>query len=97
MQRASGVPHALFGREIINASGASRREGVNVCLVVIASAAKQSISPRKERMDRFVAALPCANASRLSQAMTVMVRLHLMVSYPRRRVDGFTFEVQRLI
>src|ERR1700736_6146155 len=32
--------------------------------------AKQSISPREERMDCFVAALPCANASRLSQAMT---------------------------
>src|SRR3981081_44760 len=31
---------------------------------------KQSISLRKERLDCFVAALPCANASRLSQAMT---------------------------
>src|SRR5438270_729680 len=39
-----------------------------VTLSVIASAAKQSM-PR-ERMDCFVAALPCANASRLSQAMT---------------------------
>src|SRR3981081_2760189 len=31
---------------------------------------KQSISLRKESLDCFVAALPCANASRLSQAMT---------------------------
>ena len=38
---------------------------------VIASEAKQSISPRKERMDCFVALLPCANALRLSQAMTI--------------------------
>ena len=37
---------------------------------VIASEAKQSISPHEERVDCFVAALPCANASRLSQAMT---------------------------
>ncbi|QDW36036.1 hypothetical protein FFI89_002110 [Bradyrhizobium sp. KBS0727] len=39
-------------------------------LLVIASEAKQSIFPRKERMDCFVASLPCANASRLLQAMT---------------------------
>src|SRR6266403_3198908 len=39
-----------------------------VTLSVIASAAKQSMP--QERMDCFVAALPCANASRLSQAMT---------------------------
>src|SRR5882757_9257058 len=32
--------------------------------------AKQSMPLRKERLDCFVAALPCANASRLSQAMT---------------------------
>src|SRR6185295_12600690 len=32
--------------------------------------AKQSIAPLGERMDCFVASLPCANASRLSQAMT---------------------------
>ena len=35
------------------------------------NSAKQSISPSKERMDCFVASLPCANASRLSQAMTL--------------------------
>jgi len=39
---ASGVPHALFGRKIINASGASRCEVANVRLDVIASEAKQS-------------------------------------------------------
>jgi hypothetical protein len=37
---------------------------------VIASEAKQSILLREERMDCFVASLPCANASRLSQATT---------------------------
>jgi hypothetical protein len=40
------------------------------CSTVIASEAKQSIVPHKERMDRFAASLPRANASRLSQAMT---------------------------
>jgi len=45
-------------------------------LAVIASEAKQSISPHKERMDCFVASLPCANASRLSQAMTEDILLH---------------------
>jgi hypothetical protein len=39
--------------------------------VVIASEAKQSIEPHKGSMDCFVASLPCANASHLSQAMTV--------------------------
>jgi hypothetical protein len=37
---------------------------------VIASEAKQSIARHKGRMDCFVASLPCANASRLPQAMT---------------------------
>jgi hypothetical protein len=39
-------------------------------LSVIASEAKQSIFPHEERVDCFVASLPCANALRLSQAMT---------------------------
>jgi hypothetical protein len=43
---------------------------LSAVFAVIASEAKQSISPNKERMDCFVASLPCANASRLSQAMT---------------------------
>jgi hypothetical protein len=42
-----------LGGRFINGSGASRGEVVNVRLGVIASAAKQSISPRKERMDCF--------------------------------------------
>ena len=61
---------------------AMRREIVRSCLLieiewaleplpVIASVAKQSILPFGGEMDCFVAALPCANASRLSQAMTV--------------------------
>jgi hypothetical protein len=55
VQRASGVPHALFGREIINASGALRREGASVRLElhVIASAAKQSILSYCGAMDCF--------------------------------------------
>ena len=43
---------------------------------VIASEAKQSISPLRDRMDCFVAPLPCANASRLSQAMTAVPLRH---------------------
>jgi hypothetical protein len=46
-----------LGGRFINGSGASRGEVVNVRLDVIASEAKQSISPRKGRMDCFVASL----------------------------------------
>ena len=48
-------PTPSLGERFINGSGASRREVASVCLDVIASAAKQSISPRKERMDCFAA------------------------------------------
>jgi hypothetical protein len=42
VQRAPGVPCALFGRyEFMHSSGALRREREVVCLDVIASAAKQ--------------------------------------------------------
>jgi hypothetical protein len=44
-----------MGGRFINDSGASRGEGARVCLAVIASAAKQSIAPRKGRMDCFAA------------------------------------------
>jgi hypothetical protein len=57
---ATGIrrsPRPLWARDFINGSGALRRGGVNVRLAVIASAAKQSISPRKGRMDCFVASL----------------------------------------
>jgi hypothetical protein len=40
-----------LGGRFINGSGAWR--GANVCFDVIASEAKQSISPRKGRMDCF--------------------------------------------
>jgi hypothetical protein len=43
VQRASGVPHALFGRRFINGSGASRGEVAASRLDVNASEAKQSI------------------------------------------------------
>ncbi|HTF74119.1 MAG TPA: hypothetical protein VK620_07275, partial [Bradyrhizobium sp.] len=46
-------PTPSLGERFINASGAWRGEVANVCLDVIASAAKQSISPRKGRMDCF--------------------------------------------
>jgi hypothetical protein len=39
---------------------------------VIASEAKQSTARHNGWMDRFVAALSCANASRLSHAMTAL-------------------------
>jgi hypothetical protein len=41
--------------------------------------AKQSISPSKESLDCVVASLPCANASRLSQAMTRVIKTHLHI------------------
>src|SRR6267142_5652635 len=48
-------PRPLWAEDSSNASDALRREVANVCLEfhVIASQAKQSISPRKERMDCF--------------------------------------------
>jgi len=42
-----------MGGRFINTSGASRREGERVCLVVIASAAKQSILSLRGKMDCF--------------------------------------------
>ena len=42
-------PTPSLGGRLINGSGASRREVANVCLGVIASEAKQSIAPQKER------------------------------------------------
>src|SRR6267154_1488445 len=48
-------PTPSSGERFINGSGALRGEVVKLCLDVIASGAKQSISPRKGRMDCFVA------------------------------------------
>src|SRR5216683_3056577 len=61
VQRAPGFPCALFdsrGTTIATARArrAARRR-THVGFTVIASEAKQSISPRKERMDCFVALL----------------------------------------
>jgi hypothetical protein len=50
-------PRPLSGERDMHNSGASRRENAEVYLAVIASEAKQSISPRDERMDCFVASL----------------------------------------
>src|SRR6267378_2737768 len=68
----------------------------NPCLSVIASAAKQSISLRKEKLDCFVAALPYANASRLSQAMTEERALPVIASQrvARMRADGLREAIQ---
>jgi hypothetical protein len=53
VQRASGIPHALFGRKIHQRLGRFARRGREGVFAVIASEAKQSISPRKGRMDCF--------------------------------------------
>jgi len=75
-------PRPLSGGRFINASGALRGEGVNVCLDVIASEAKQSISPRKGRMDCFASlAMTCSCDHRA----TLSGRHH-----PRRRVIQYS-------
>src|SRR5712672_2456949 len=60
-------PTPSEGGSFINASGAWRGEVANVCLAVIASEAKQSISPRKGRMDCFVASLLATTALHLNR------------------------------
>ena len=54
-------------------SGVMRRGNVDLCFIrdVIASEAIQDDPSVEADLDCFVALLPCANASRLSQAMTV--------------------------
>ncbi len=68
MQQASGIPHALFRAEgFLQDSGAARREAVNVCLAVIASAAKQSILSYCGKMDCFASlAMTVSVARRMS-------------------------------
>jgi hypothetical protein len=56
-----------LGERFINGSGALRGEGVHSRLDVIASEAKQSISPRKGRMDCFVASLLATTALHLNR------------------------------
>jgi hypothetical protein len=51
------APSDFQGERIKHRSGVSRRGIVEVYLAVIASGAKQSILPREERMDCFVASL----------------------------------------
>jgi hypothetical protein len=46
-------PRPQWAEDSSNASGASRREGVKLCLDVIASEAKQSILPLRGKMDCF--------------------------------------------
>src|SRR2546426_4725784 len=59
---------------------------------VIASEAKQSILPLRGDMDCFVASLPCANASRLSQAMTVDI-----VSHSRDVIAGMSSAISAIV
>jgi hypothetical protein len=59
-----------LGERFINGSGALRGEGEVVCgFFVIASAAKQSISPLKERMDCFAALAMTVSKLRVSLAV----------------------------
>jgi hypothetical protein len=60
VRQAPGFPCAsdIERANFLYNSGASRREKAELYLVVIASEAKQSISPSKERMDCFVAFAP---------------------------------------
>ena len=55
-------PRPLWAENSSNASGASRREAVNVRLVVIASAAKQSILSLRGKMDCFASLAMTARA-----------------------------------
>ena len=62
---ATGIrrsPRPLWAENSSNASGASRREGVNVRLAVIASAAKQSILSLRGAMDCFASLAMTARA-----------------------------------
>ena len=58
-------------------SGVMRRGNVDLCFIrdVIASEAIQDDPSVEADLDCFVALLPCANASRLSQAMTIQPSL----------------------
>jgi len=65
--RAKNIPLSPSGKSSLQVR-APRREVANVRLAVIASAAKQSISPRKGRMDCF-AALAMTTKTELSLAV----------------------------
>ena len=54
---APGIPHALFlgGRFSAQLGRNPRRGNANLCLTVIASAAKQSIAPQARKLDCFAA------------------------------------------
>ncbi len=60
--RASGVPHALFGREIHAQLERMARRGRKRAFAVIASAAKQSILPLRGKMDCFASLAMTARA-----------------------------------
>jgi len=60
--RASGVPHALFGREIHAQLERMARRGRKRAFAVIASAAKQSILPLRGKMDCFASLAMTAGA-----------------------------------
>jgi hypothetical protein len=66
---ATGIrrsPRPLLGGRFFNGSGASRRGFANVCLAVIASAAKQSILPLRGKMDCFASLAMTAGSRRIA-------------------------------
>ena len=82
-------PRPLSGGRLINDSGALRGEVANVCLDVIASAAKQSIAPRKGRMDCFAALAMTARLDGLRRGACHRSRIRAtrwraMTGYPRK-------------
>ena len=85
MLRASGIPCALcFERagSFQQSSGASRRENAKVCFPVIASEAKQSMSPHEERKNgllRFArndGSINRRNINTIAQPLTTQCSLH---------------------
>src|SRR6266699_2093085 len=84
-------PRPLWARDSRNASGASRREAVNVCLDVIASAAKQSILSLRGTMDCFaslamtVSEFPCTRGGVTPSLWLKMERaMRTHHTYPHR-------------
>src|ERR1700686_4054962 len=71
---APGILHALLGREVLAKLGRMAPRELYACLeTVIASEAKQSISPRKERMDCFVASLLAMTIGKKGRAASSVV------------------------
>src|ERR1700704_2134766 len=70
VQRASGVPHALWAEDSSNDSGASRGEAANVCLGIFANEANQSILSWRGVMDCFASLAMTAGATIASRRLS---------------------------